>query len=434
MKKNYMLKLIVVLYYIIHKVLFPQDFECDILNRYFFKYNNKIYSIETYNIFDENFEKSKKIIKKLENVSYDKFIKIKGKYLITRNKIFYLEKEIENIDLKSFEILSDNLSKDKNNVYYENKKVDVNSKNFRIIDKYHYTDGNIILYLSQNMLGLRATMENLFYIYNVDLKSYNIIDRIYSKDKSNVFYENEIIKGADPNSFTKINTKYSKDKNNVFYRDEIIKEANPNNFEILSNNYSRDNNWIFWKDYKIAKYNNKFKILDNGLLLINGILYDIQTVVTKIDIKTFKKIDNYLWIDKTNVYYRNIDSNSIIINDDMSIKNDLSFRWEKFKKLKYSYYTDGNSIYYNSNVISKDIKGFKILSKNFSKDAKNIYYKGKKIKEIDINNFKIIGNDYIKDNKNVYFKGKKLKVTNVENFQKLKCGLFVDGYNVYDIE
>ena len=42
MKKNYMLKLIVVLYYIIHKVLFPQDFECDILNRYFFKYNNLV--------------------------------------------------------------------------------------------------------------------------------------------------------------------------------------------------------------------------------------------------------------------------------------------------------------------------------------------------------------------------------------------------------
>ena len=56
----------------------------------------------------------------------------------------------------------------------------------------------------------------------------------YAMDKERVYWNGEIIRGADPNSFIILgNTgSYAKDKNKVYYKGEILKAANARDFII----------------------------------------------------------------------------------------------------------------------------------------------------------------------------------------------------------
>ena len=49
----------------------------------------------------------------------------------------------------------------------------------------------------------------------------------YDKDENNVYYDGEIIEGADPETFKYLRLGYAKDKNNVYYDGKIIKGADP---------------------------------------------------------------------------------------------------------------------------------------------------------------------------------------------------------------
>lgn len=56
---------------------------------------------------------------------------------------------------------------------------------------------------------------------NVHARSLQTLDYRYSKDKNNVYYGCEKVKGADPSTFM-IWGKYAMDKNNIFINDELI--------------------------------------------------------------------------------------------------------------------------------------------------------------------------------------------------------------------
>jgi hypothetical protein len=411
-----------------------ENFKYNLLNDYFFEYNNKIYSKELYNVFLQYVDEIKEIkINKIPSITKKDISKIEGKYLFTKNNIYYLENEIKEADIKSFQILSEKLSKDKNNIYYENNKINLDFNNFKLLDKFHFTDGKELFYISENKQQIRYTIEELFRISDVDIKTYKILDRIFSKDKNNVYYEDSKIIGADSATFEKIDNTYSKDKDSVFYQKYLIKEANNKTFKILKENFSRDNENIYWKNYKITKYNDSFEILGDGFLKINNRLYETFLPFTYKDLKTLKKINNHLWLDKNNVYYINLDANIIIINDNMNIEK-KTFNWEKFRKIKYNYYTDENYVYYNDKIVSSDINNFQILSENYSKDSQNIYYKMKKIRNADLNSFKVVGKIYAKDCNNAYIRNEILKNVDIKSFKKLKNGLLVDNENAYGIE
>ena len=93
----------------------------------------------------------------------------------------YLSHSVENADLKTFEILSDeDYAKDKNNVYYHGEKLNgIDSKNFTI------------------------------------MKSGN---EIFTKDKNGVYYQNEKLDGMDSKSFEILKENYFKDKNGLYDR------------------------------------------------------------------------------------------------------------------------------------------------------------------------------------------------------------------------
>lgn len=64
----------------------------------------------------------------------------------------------------------------------------------------------------------------------LDAESFEVIDYPYSKDKSQVYYYDNVIEGADPETFEVLNHYYAKDKNKVYKSGKELKDYEPEKF------------------------------------------------------------------------------------------------------------------------------------------------------------------------------------------------------------
>ncbi len=163
-----------------------------------------------------------------------KTLKLRIQKLI-RKKLFEKEKTI----------LSENYAIDKNNVYsiiYGKKLVFEIIKNadpasFRLIDfpkKINHLE------------KIYAKDKNNIYLYgaiikDANLKTFKPLNSLYSKDKNSVFCYGKKI-DADLKTFKIEWYVYAKDKNNIYYCGEIIKDADPKTFKIECEVYAKDKN------------------------------------------------------------------------------------------------------------------------------------------------------------------------------------------------
>ena len=85
---------------------------------------------------------------------------------------------------------------------------------------------------------------------NADAKSFSIIetdDNLYGKDKFYVYYENEIIHGADPKTFKHIKKGFAIDKNRAYHYNDSIENSNPKEFEVIDYHFSKNYENVFYK-------------------------------------------------------------------------------------------------------------------------------------------------------------------------------------------
>lgn len=88
-------------------------------------------------------------------------------------------------------------------------------------------------------------------VESADLQSFFEIktdDNLYGRDKSNVYYENIIIPGADPKTFKHIKNGYAVDKNRAYYYNDSIANSSPKEFKIIDGYFSKDWNNVFYTD------------------------------------------------------------------------------------------------------------------------------------------------------------------------------------------
>lgn len=167
---------------------------------------------------------------------------------------------IANADPATFELLSDNYSKDKNHIYFQEKPAKgIDVKTFEILDYFHVKDKNNIYIRSYN--GYKP-------VKGADLKSFELVTTRYTKDKNNVYYDGEIIIGADSPTFrilkniSKNEERYAADKKNVYIDGKIIQEADPLTFELISPNFAKDKNNVYYKNNRTVG-----KIFISGLCI-----------------------------------------------------------------------------------------------------------------------------------------------------------------------
>ena len=365
----------------------PKTFET--LNYEMIKDKNGVYFLENISEENENSEiKTKKL--NLKGLDLRSFKKVDNSdyYFKDKNSIYYEDSgnlhKIENADLKTFKDLDYNFAKDKNNIYYKNKKLDgIDAASFEKIEFNFIKDKNRLYKIDEdeekNEIKLIPINEK------VNLENFEEIGGNYYKDDKNLYHfgENEFkkIEGADPNSFKYDNENYTfiaKDKNNVYFEGEKVKGIDVKSAEGIDGLWIKDKNSVFYRGKKLEKISsNNFNYFDGGIsydkILVdkNGAYKLLESENQKdkiiplnsknIDLKTLERIESP--VDSSN-YFKD--------------KNGVYFlNGEKFVKIN-----------------GADIDSFEVTMRGkYGKDRSNVYFEGKKMEgenpkefeEMDIN-------------------------------------------------
>ena len=347
------------------------------------------------------------------------FQEIDAVYAKDKNGVYVWEnrgwKKLEGIDPITFQIINISGSarrylKDKNGIYSIIYSMDGDSdklvlenlpydpQTYEVINQLYSKDKNNIYYSDRKIIG-------------VDLPTFQRIDEyIYSKDKNNIYFRGKKISGADKDTFEKIDEyNYSKDKNNIYYNDKKIEGVDKNTFEltydfgsVVNGYYSKDKNNVYYENKKLKG----------------------------IDVKTFKKIsrlvDNFLIEDKNGFYIVEEDGSVAPIDSkEVDIENLSQLA------IKTNLYHDKDSMYFVKNhklVKIKDapkVDPYNLSTYNdkYINKYDVVYYLDtdegafKKLEKAESHEFRAYGDtEYAKGRRNVYFKGKVLTGADYESF------------------
>ena len=351
----------------------PKTFET--LNYEMIKDKNGVYFLENISEENENSEiKTKKLnLKGLDLRSFKK-VDDSDYYFKDKNSIYYEDSgnlhKIESADLKTFKDLDYNFAKDKNNIYYKNKKLDgIDAASFEKIEFNFIKDKNRLYKIDEdeekNEIKLIPINEK------VNLENFKEIGGNYYKDDKNLYYfgENEFkkIDGSDPNSFEYDNENYTfiaKDKNNVYFDGEKVKGIDVKSAEGIDGLWIKDKNSVFYRGKKLEKISsNNFNYFDGGMSY-DIILVDKNGAYKLLENENQK--DKIIPLDSKNIDLKTLER----IDSPMDSSN---------------YFKDKNGVYFLNGekfvkINGADIDTFEVtMSGKYGKDRNNVYFEGKKM-------------------------------------------------------
>ena len=351
----------------------PKTFET--LNYEMIKDKNGVYFLKNISEENENSEiKTKKLnLKGLDLRSFKK-VDDSDYYFKDKNSIYYEDSgnlhKIENADLKTFKDLDYNFAKDKNNIYYKNKKLDgIDAASFEKIEFNFIKDKNRLYKIDEdeekNEIKLIPINEK------VNLENFEEIGGNYYKDDKNLYYfgENEFkkIEGADPNSFKYDNENYTfiaKDKNNVYFEGEKVKGIDVKSAEGIDGLWIKDKNSVFYRGKKLEKISsNNFQYFDGGISY-DKILVDKNGAYKLLENENQK--DKIIPLDSKNIDLKTLERFDTPIDGS-------------------NYFKDKNGVYFLNGkkfvkINGADIDSFEVTMRGkYGKDRSNVYFEGKKI-------------------------------------------------------
>lgn len=325
------------------------------------------------------------------------------RYSKDKNNIYYAGHnvvQLQDVDKDSFVIGEENgFSYDKKNVYYEGRKLnDIKPSEFKVTRVDNNSNQSIIFLKDDKNIyklveifdketgELKSVKTAVVKNPKVDSKTFETFEYwpVYFRDKNNVYYENELykmslkkIEGADRNSFEILNSEFSKDKNNVYYYGNKIKGISSDGFEFIGNefvfknhedfiSFLKDKNNVYYLKGKIGK--EKYEIIPLNF-----------------DSKSFK-YSNKGFYELTNLNYTGY-----------------------FQDKNGVYYFNGLAKLTPNNILSKvenaDISSFVQYMAGYAKDKNKVYCGTKEVKGADVESFAaftIDGEDIIKDKNKIY--------------------------------
>lgn len=318
--------------------------------------------------------------KKLEGIDPITFqiINISGsarRYLKDKNGIYNIDGDSDNLvleklpyDPQTYEVINQLYSKDKNNIYYSNRKIiGADLPTFQIGSDGFSKDKNNIYFGGKKILG-------------VDRDTIKIIELPYIKDKNNVYYGNKKIEGADKNTFeltydfgSVVNGYYSKDKNNVYYENKKLKGIDVKTFKKISR----------LVDNFLIEDKNGFYIVekDGSIAPIDGKEVDIENL-SQLAIKT------NLYHDKDSMYF--VKNHKLVkIKDAPKVDSyNLSTYNDKYiNKYNVVYYLDTDEGAFRKLEKAESHQFSAYGDTEYAKGRKNVYFKGKILADADYESF-----------------------------------------------
>ena len=351
----------------------PKTFEA--LNYEMIKDKNGVYFLENISEENENSEiKTRKLnLKGLDLRSFKK-VDDSDYYFKDKNSIYYEDSgnlyKIENADLKTFKDLDYNFAKDKNNIYYKNKKLDgIDAASFEKLEFNFIKDKNRLYKIDEdeekNEIKLIPINEK------VNLENFEEIGGNYYKDDKNLYYlgENEFkkIEGADPTSFKYDNENYTfiaKDKNNVYFEGEKVKGIDVKSAEGIDGLWIKDKNSVFYRGKKLEKISsNNFNYFDGGISY-DKILVDKNGAYKLLESENQK--NKIIPLDSKNIDLKTLERFDTPIDGS-------------------NYFKDKNGVYFLNGekfvkINGADRDSFDVtMSGKYGKDKNNVYFEGKKM-------------------------------------------------------
>ncbi len=227
-------------------------------------------------------------------------------YYFEAGKIYYRndKRVLKAVDKKTFQILSPFLAKDKNFVFVKGeisgRAVDSLHDVFKkIIDisTFQVPNPNSSIAKDKNTVYFFSDCsKKIHYLDDISPKKLKVISRNFFINKDNAFYTKgscyffpKIIKGVDLKTFESISEIFSKDKNNVYSKTKKLKNSDPETFEIKLRkdkyiNFAKDKNNVY-----ILEENSENEMRNRGIL-------------EGADPKTFELYGGFLGRDKNSVW------------------------------------------------------------------------------------------------------------------------------------
>jgi len=341
------------------------------------KDKNGVYFLENVSEENENLEIKTKNLK-ADGIDLKTLKKLDNGYFKDKNSIYYELNgnlyKMKNVDLPTFEVLNSPYSssvyfaKDKNNVYYNGKKLDgIVPNDFEQIQSYFIKDKNGIYKFEEgeNEQDLKITPINA----KIDFKNFKELDWKYFGDDKNIYYFDEEsfkkVDKADINSFERIDfTGFFKDKNNVYYEGEKLEGIDINSIEVVNGMCIKDKNSVFYEGKKLRNISpNNFNIFDGGISY-DKILVDKNGAYKLLENENQK--DKIIPLDSKNIDLKTLER----IDSPMDSSN---------------YFKDKNGVYFLNGekfvkINGADIDTFEVtMSGKYGKDRNNVYFEGKKM-------------------------------------------------------
>ena len=375
----------------------------------------------------------------------------------------------EEMDMDTLEVLASEESfavfylKDKNNVYFinytagEQKSIDNNIENE---DDVENDNDDFVIQIEKLAGADRDTFEivsvygkdkNNLYFYNqkikgINTKTFKLVGsgEFVVKDDKGVYYfvnrEMKKLQNADSNTFEEVSkNEYYRDKNGVYYYDEYegtmtkLKGADPKTFEGISYTLGKDKNAIYKKENRLSGIDPAtFEEIDAAFTKDKKNMYYEDVPMKGIDPKTFEPFVNYTHVKDKNGIHHFYQFNDDLVVEKVELSPEIDLKTLQSFENYAEYSKDKNNVYYDFQKIEgADIKTFEPDGYSIGKDKTGVYYKTHKINGIDINSTEVLENEFYKDKNNIYYRNKKLENFKPENFEVISSSLVGQNEDFY---
>ena len=360
-------------------------------------------------------------------------------YAKDKNSVYYFGQKVEGANAKTFEVISDGeYSKDDKNVYASGEVIKgADPETFREFPETSYSrdKNNLYYYFGEDKFLGKIFENNFEFLDDFIIRNGNEIYFYGKKLKLKDAKKFKLIKNTGIMTTSKIIV-YGKNDENVYVvtpddapgNIRIIENADKDTFEVMENNrYSKDKNNIYYLgNYGIVKLED----VDKVSFVISEqfpFSYDRKNVyyagkkvngVTSAGLKVIRRPNEPIdFISDNKNLYRLVeifDENNRELKSvkAVAVKNPkVDFKTFEIFDEWPNYFHDKNNVYYENKLYQiplkkieeADRKSFTLLNSEFSKDNKNVYYYGNKIKDLNSEEFEFEGNNFIKDLDIVYF-------------------------------
>lgn len=339
----------------------------------------------------------------------------------------FAAKKPEGYDPSTFVRLNQTFSKDVNHVYFCNEILDLaDPSSFRVLNENYSADNRYVWYNNdtisgadpatfvvperKNDLSFSVALSHdahdyycgTYPLHVADVGSFKEIDGSWAIDCKNVYYigveaniGKENIPIGDYATFRALSFRYAKDSKCVYYENQLVEGADPKSFRVLEGeqNFGQDKNCVYYqangtsiRNLNTLKHKNMNSGLNEAFHTDGTTVYnsELMAMPAGCDFATIHRVERYRdwYADKNRVYYE---------NRLLPGANPQTFR------IFQSHYVSEN---YVSNNNKDDC---------YSCDGDHVYYRDSLMSGVDVSSF-ICGYDFVDScsfafDKNRYYQG-----------------------------